>query len=234
VWQGVKDTAYAVTHPRETVVGAVHLATDGVYALTDRAFNVSSANSRARRSDYARFWKAFKQEFRSASPLERTGMLTEFGGSLFGGGVAGKGLVFGVKAAGFRRVGGESLNASNHINGLRLKQQLTVGEAKSVFTKSGQLQPSIISRSDAIVPGDRLGAKVSGQLQRIGGNIEDWAKYTTPTISSPSGGFQVHFYKNSVTGKVYYGMDYKSVFNHQGQWNLPPQPHFTYEPPKFR
>jgi YD repeat-containing protein len=99
VWQGMKDTAYAVTHPRETVVGAVHLATDGVYTLTDRAFNVSSSNSRSRRSNYARFWKEFKQEFRSASPLERTGMLTEFGGSLFSPGV---GAAVGVVVKGAR------------------------------------------------------------------------------------------------------------------------------------
>jgi hypothetical protein len=121
VWQGMKDTAYAVMHPRETVVGAVHLATDGVYTLTDRAFNVSSSNSRSRRSNYARFWKEFKQEFRSASPLERTGMLTEFGGSLFSPGV---GAAVGVVVKGARvgamasRVGSSTDNSLRQIRSI--------------------------------------------------------------------------------------------------------------------
>jgi hypothetical protein len=43
----------------------------------------------------------------------------------------------------------------------------------------------------------------------------------------------MHFYKNSVTGEVYYGMDYKAVFDHQGLWNFQPRSKFQYEPPRY-
>lgn len=43
----------------------------------------------------------------------------------------------------------------------------------------------------------------------------------------------MHFYRNEVTGDVYYGMDYKAVFDHQGLWNVEPQPKFEYNPPEF-
>lgn len=49
-------------------------------------------------------------------------------------------------------------------------------------------------------------------LTADGSNIADWAKYTTRSFQSPSGPFQVHFYRNSVTGAVEYTYDYKSVF----------------------
>jgi hypothetical protein len=38
-------------------------------------------------------------------------------------------------------------------------------------------------------------------------------KYSTQTFQSPAGPFQVHFYRNAVTGAVNYEYDYKVVFN---------------------
>ena len=40
----------------------------------------------------------------------------------------------------------------------------------------------------------------------------DWAKFSTETFKSPSGPFQVHFYRNVMTGAVNYNIDYKAVF----------------------
>ncbi len=42
---------------------------------------------------------------------------------------------------------------------------------------------------------------------------EGFGKYTTSTYQSPAGNFQVHFYMNPTTGQVYYGLDYKAIFN---------------------
>lgn len=50
-------------------------------------------------------------------------------------------------------------------------------------------------------------------LTADGSNIADWAKYTTQSFRSPSGPFQVHYYRNLVTGAVNYTYDYKVVFN---------------------
>lgn len=75
--------------------------------------------------------------------------------------------------------------------------------------------------------------KLISELSARPGNLSDWAKYTTESIPSPSGNFQMHFYCNSMTGDVYYGRDYKAVFDHQGLWNFEPKPNFSYEPPRF-
>ena len=103
------------------------------------------------------------------------------------------------------------------MNGVRLAQQLAREEAASAFTKSGELEPDVIADSQEIINGTQLGNKqLVSQLTGDGSNIADWGKYTTRTFPSPYGPFQVHFYYNSVTGEVFYGMDYKVVFNARG------------------
>ncbi len=125
--------------------------------------------------------------------------------------------------------------ATNHISGLRLQRSLQMDQAKSIFNKEVGLKPEIISNSDLIVRGDQLrNADIIDALTKKGGNLSDWGKYTTKSIPSPSGNFQMHFYYNPVTGDSYYGMDFKAVFDHQGSWNLNPTPNFEYEPPQYR
>ena len=127
-----------------------------------------------------------------------------------------------------------SSEAVNHISGLRLQRLLTIDQARSIFTETGELTPEVISKSDVIIQGEDLNnPNLIQDLTRFGDEISDWAKYKTKSTSSPSGSFQMHFYKNSVSGEVYYGADYKAVFNHQGSWNFSPQPKFSYEPPQF-
>lgn len=105
--------------------------------------------------------------------------------------------------------------ASNAANAGRLAAQLTRAEAEAIFTKSGGLKASVI-RDSARIPsasGNRIGnPDVVADLKALGGSIEDWGKYTTPTFKSPAGRFQVHFYYNPTTGQAYYGRDYKAVF----------------------
>ncbi len=103
-------------------------------------------------------------------------------------------------------------------NGPRLATQLTRQEAASVF-KNGGLHADVIAGSRPIMPGSAL--KNQGLIQRLtadGSNIADWAKMSTQSFKSPSGSFQVHFYKNLKTGAVHYADDFKAVFNHGGNW----------------
>ncbi len=76
--------------------------------------------------------------------------------------------------------------------------------------------------------------KLLEELSAMPGSLSDWGKYTTESIPSPSGSFQMHFYRNLITDTVYYGMDYKAIFNHDGLWNLELKPNFDNQPPKFK
>ena len=108
--------------------------------------------------------------------------------------------------------------AANAANAYRLASQLARQEAASVF-KNGGLHPDVIAGARPIIPGSALGNK--GLIRRLtadGSRIGDWAKMSTQSFKSPSGQFQVHFYKNSKTGAVHYGDDFKAVFNHGGDW----------------
>jgi RHS repeat-associated protein len=124
-------------------------------------------------------------------------------------GVADFGLVGGVGP--IRALGG----AANIANGPRLRSALMWDEA-AVFTGSGQLHGSVIANSAEIIRGSQLhSSAVIAELTRDGSNIADWGKYTTNSFSSPAGKFQVHFYRNRVTGQVNYNIDYKVKFNSQ-------------------
>jgi RHS repeat-associated protein len=104
--------------------------------------------------------------------------------------------------------------ADNVVNGVRLARQLARQSAESVFTSTGDLDPSVIADSNLIIPGSKLGNKgLIDALTSDGSNIADWGKYRTPNFQSPYGDFQVHFYMNRVTGTVDYGYDYKVIFN---------------------
>ncbi len=98
----------------------------------------------------------------------------------------------------------EGLVASDAINAPRLANQLVHAEASSAFTAAGELSPEAIQGAKQIIAPGQLGnpAIPSG-----------FGKYTTETFASPSGPFQVHFYMNHSNGAIYYGMDYKAVFN---------------------
>ncbi|MGL4730576.1 MAG: RHS repeat domain-containing protein, partial [Clostridium sp.] len=94
-------------------------------------------------------------------------------------------------------------SASNIANGSKLKAQLTRQEATSIFTKSGNLKSSVVKSSRVVVHGKDLNNKsVISALTKDGSKIGDWAKMSTKTYKCPSGKFQVHFYKNTKTGKI--------------------------------
>ena len=92
--------------------------------------------------------------------------------------------------------------ASNAANASRLNAQLTYQEASSVFTSSG-LHPEVVDKSSKIIDGALLrNGRVIEALTADGSSISSWAKMSTQTFRSPSGNFQVHFYKNLENGMV--------------------------------
>jgi uncharacterized protein RhaS with RHS repeats len=94
--------------------------------------------------------------------------------------------------------------AANIANGTRLADQLTLESANSPFAAEGGLTQDAIKNSNMIFKPGELGNP----------NIPyGFGKYTTETFQSPAGNFQVHFYKNPNTGEVFYGSDYKAIFN---------------------
>ena len=96
--------------------------------------------------------------------------------------------------------------ASNIANGPRLANQLTLESANSSFTVAGTLTQNAINNATAI---KNLGP---GQLSNPA-IPSGFGKYTTETFQSPAGNFQTHFYMNPTTNEVFYGLDYKTIFN---------------------
>ena len=86
--------------------------------------------------------------------------------------------------------------AASAINAPRLAMQLVREEGESAFTP-------IRSAKQILTP---------SQIKNT--NVPDgFGKFTTDTFQSPSGPFQVHFYMNKDSLQIFYGVDYKAVFN---------------------
>lgn len=99
--------------------------------------------------------------------------------------------------------------ASNIATAQRLADDLRLSSARSPFTPDGRLAPSAIQEGRQIIRAEDLGNP----------NIPaGYGKYESPTFQSPSGDFKVHYYYNPVTQDVVYDLDYKVIFNHQGNW----------------
>ena len=95
-------------------------------------------------------------------------------------------------------------SADNIANGPKLNKQLSLESANSPFTESGGLTDDAIKNSREIIPSSSINNPAIPK---------GFSKYSTETFQSPSGNFQTHFYKNPKTGEVFYGRDYKAIFN---------------------
>lgn len=84
----------------------------------------------------------------------------------------------------------------NHISGLRLQQQLKLEQASSIFNESGFLTQEAIEKSAPLPIGQLGNPKLIEELSARPGNLSDWRKYATESVPSPSGDFQMHFYRN--------------------------------------
>lgn len=105
------------------------------------------------------------------------------------------------EAAVAAELGGQNSGGAPSLYNLGL--QLSAEEAASSFTASGELTQSAIQGSTEIIPSEALG---NPQIP------SGYSKYATDVFQSPSGDFQTHFYMNSDSGDVFYGLDYKSEF----------------------
>jgi RHS repeat-associated protein len=99
---------------------------------------------------------------------------------------------------------GGGLVASDAINAPRLASDLVRAEAESAFTGTGELSSGALQGSRQIVAPGELGNTAIPQ---------GFGKYATESFNSPSGPFQVHFYMNPTTNEMFYGLDYKAIFN---------------------
>ena len=96
--------------------------------------------------------------------------------------------------------------AANVANAPRLGNQLINESARSPFTAAGTLTRDALASAQ---PVRNLGP---GQLNNPA-IPSGFGKYTTETFQSPAGNFQTHFYMNPATKDVFYGLDYKTIFN---------------------
>lgn len=101
---------------------------------------------------------------------------------------------------------GSAQGAANVANGPRLANQLVNESARSPFTATGTLTENALATAQ---PVRNLGP---GQLNNPA-IPSGFGKYTTETFQSPAGNFQTHFYMNPATKEVFYGLDYKTIFN---------------------
>lgn len=182
------------------------------------------------------FWNASEQEFQDAAAIDQgDSVLTADGRLLTVGGVddesAYEDLAYNLTVTDIHtyHVGEDDVLVHNtngpgcHVGTNaadvpRLRNQLLNEEAASAFTDAGTLSEGALASSRRIIPGTELGRKdptrrLINELTADGSDIADWGKYSTRTYQSPSGDFQVHFYRNRATGNVNYNSDYKSVFN---------------------
>jgi filamentous hemagglutinin len=102
--------------------------------------------------------------------------------------------------------GAVSGRADNVADAKRLADQLRMQSANSPFTNDGKLNQNAINNAKP-VPGLGPGELSNPAIP------SGFGKYTTETFQSPSGNFQVHFYRNPTTGEVLYNLDYKAIFN---------------------
>jgi hypothetical protein len=92
--------------------------------------------------------------------------------------------------------------ASDAVSGARLANQLVYEEASSAFTATGELSAEAVQGARQL-PINLINPEIPA----------GFSKFSTETFASPSGPFQAHFYMNPDTGVIFYGLDYKVIFN---------------------
>ena len=132
------------------------------------------------------------------------GGLTEFGLAVGPIGIVGKVGAVGQSRKALLAAAYGTPRAESSLSAQLLRHDLLTQEASSAFTASGKLSKGALAGSREIMKAESLGNP----------NIPaGFSKWRTNTFQSPSGNFQVHFYRNPVTSEVHYGLDYKVKFN---------------------
>lgn len=88
--------------------------------------------------------------------------------------------------------------------------EVDAAAAAKMFTKDGDLTAETIARSTKIQEGSKMGNTHLKEYFEAHGGVDQWGKYATPRVNIPGGEgtLDIHFYKNEVSGEVYY-YDYK-------------------------
>ena len=109
---------------------------------------------------------------------------------------------------GYKRtnVGDEDYRSTNNISRSLLRTELAFKDA-GILDNNGFLTQNAIERSKVLKLKDGYirNPEIIRVLTKDGSRIEDWEKMTTESIKLPNGQFnQIHFYKNSKTGRIDY------------------------------
>ena len=109
---------------------------------------------------------------------------------------------------GYKRtnVGDEDYPSTNNISRSLLRTELAFKDA-GILDHNGFLTQNAIERSKVLKLKDGYirNPEIIRVLTKDGSRIEDWEKMTTESIKLPNGqSNQIHFYKNSKTGKIDY------------------------------
>ena len=109
---------------------------------------------------------------------------------------------------GYKRinVGDEDYPSTNNISRSLLRTELAFKDA-GILDNNGFLTQNAIERAKVLKLKDGYirNPEIIRVLTKDGSRIEDWEKMTTESIKLPNGQFnQIHFYKNSKTGRIDY------------------------------
>ena len=109
---------------------------------------------------------------------------------------------------GYKRtnVGDADYPSTNNISRSLLRTELAFKDA-GILDNNGFLTQNAIERSKVLKLKDGYirNPEIIRVLTKDGSRIEDWEKMTTESIKLPNGQFnQIHFYKNSKTGRIDY------------------------------
>jgi hypothetical protein len=134
-----------------------------------------------------------------------------------------------------------SLGKANAAQFQSLTRDLECRTCQTMFDQQGRLTYAAIQDSERIKRGTDLHNKevILALSQR--GDLKDWGKYRTQPFSTPyptndiaksirNVEAEVHFYRNIVTGDVYYAKDYKVKLHLPGNPQMPVE-HFISELP---
>jgi filamentous hemagglutinin len=174
-------------------------AQGGATAAANEALNNSTGDHRTEEEKAQDAIKAQQQKEAAILGQGRT-VKTENGETYVTGSSAIGGL------GGATNSGATAGSAADMTTAAQLRTQLSLQQA-GILDSNGQLTAQAIKSSDAIPLADGVikNPTVVSELTSDGSNIADWGKYTTQSATMPNGqSMQVHYYMNSVTGKVDY------------------------------
>ncbi|MFD4292854.1 hypothetical protein ACFWPA_08535 [Rhodococcus sp. NPDC058505] len=92
-----------------------------------------------------------------------------------------------------------------------LRSELLDRQLSSLFTDDGRLHDDVLAGAYDVIRGENIGnPEFARQVAERGGDVRDWAKFTSGSMPWQHGRVEAHFYMNRMTLEVMYELDYKS------------------------